>query len=72
MLETLQSAVIAPQPPSWQTTSPAVPQVSRQIIGGGEAGGREGGGEVGCGGEGGSIGGSVGGGKYTGEEANPE
>eukprot|EP00964_Phaeocystis_antarctica_P116357 scaffold80296_cov48-Phaeocystis_antarctica.AAC.1 len=32
------------QPPSWQTPSPAVPQVSRQIIGGGEDGGGSGGG----------------------------
>ena len=36
------------QPPSWQTVSPAVPQVSRQIIGGGSKGV----GSVGGGGEG--------------------
>ena len=46
------------QPPSWQTVSLAVPQVSRQIIGGGEAGGRVGGGGLGGGGLGGLRGGN--------------
>ena len=54
-LQSVPNAHIDPkafQPPSWQTVSPAVPQVSRQIIGGGEAGG-------GCGGNGGGAGSTV-------------
>ena len=50
----------AAQPPSWQTVSLAVLQVSRQIIGGGEAGGRVGGGGLGGGGLGGGEGGGGG------------
>merc|ERR1719345_552859 len=46
---------IAPQPPSWQTVSLAVPQVSRQIIGGGEVGGGVGGGVGGAGGAGSTV-----------------
>ena len=47
----------APQPPSWQTLSPAVPQISRQIIGGDLLG--DGGGGLGDGG--GGLGDGVGG-----------
>ena len=75
-LQSVPNAHIDPkafQPPSWQTVSPAVPQVSRQIIGGGEAGGgcggngggddggNDGGGGVGGGGDGGGRSGGVGG-----------
>ena len=58
----------APQPPSWQTLSPAVPQVSRQTAGGGDNGDGEGGGGEGGGDGGGSDGGGDGGGGDGGGE----
>ena len=58
----------APQPPSWQTLSPAVPQVFRQTAGGGDHGGGEGGGGAGEGGGGdGDGGGDRGGSEGCGE-----
>ena len=53
----------ASQPPSWQIPSPAVPQVSMQIMGGGDRGGGEGEGGGGGEGDGGGGGGGDGGGK---------
>ena len=62
----------APQPPSWQTASPAVPQVSRQIIGGGKTGGGGEGGGLRGGRLGGGAGGGEGGGGGKGEGGGGE